>query len=62
MTDKQEKILVGAFALSLLPIWRSGLREGMDLWTWILNHTVFGPPSEYITPKYYLPDQPVPKV
>ena len=60
MDSNKGKVLVTGLALSLLPIWRSGLREDMDLWTWILNHTVFGPPSEYITEEYYLPDQPVP--
>ncbi len=57
---KGEKIALGGFIiLSFLPIWRSGLRENMILWEWIVNHTIFGPPSEYIPEDYYLPKKSV---
>jgi len=55
---KNEKVALGGVAvLSFLPIWRSGLRENMNLWQWIANHTIFGPPSEYVPEKYYLPSK-----
>lgn len=57
MTKNKEIALMGFVALSLVPIWRSGLRQNMNLWEWIINHTVFGPPSEYIPEEYYLPDK-----
>lgn len=60
MTKRQEKVSIGLLAFSLLPIWTSGLREKMTLWEWIINHTTFGAPSEYIPEEYYLPDNPVP--
>lgn len=61
MTKGEKAVLATGFIIfSLLPIWRSGLRENMILVEWIANHTVFGPPSEYIPPEYYLPDTPVP--
>lgn len=53
---KQGKVLLAGFVLfSLLPIWRSGMRERMTLPQWIVNHTILGPPSEYVPEKYYKP-------
>ena len=55
MTKGEKTVLAGFAVLSLIPIWRSGLREDMNLWQWVANHTVFGPPSEYVPEKYYIP-------
>lgn len=40
-----------AFSLllaSFLPIWRSGGRTGLTFWGWVINHTIFGKPVEYV--------------
>lgn len=60
MTRGQKTFLVVLGAASLAPIWRSGLREDMNFWEWIINHTIFGPPSEYVPEQYYLPTTPTP--
>jgi uncharacterized membrane protein len=60
LTNNQKIILTVAGLASLLPIWRSGLREHMNFWEWIINHTIWGPPSEYIPEEYYLPTTPTP--
>jgi len=57
MTKGEKIALIGFGVFSLLPIWRSGLREKMILWEWIANHTIFGPPSEYLPREYYLPEK-----
>lgn len=38
---------------SLFPIWRSGGREDLNFWEWIWNHTIWGPPVEYIPEEDY---------
>ena len=57
MNQGQKAALVMTVCVSFLPVWRSGLRENMNFWQWIINHTVFGPPSEYVPEEYYHPDQ-----
>ena len=37
-----------------LPIFRSGGRTGLSFWAWIWNHTVFGPPVEYVPEEDYM--------
>ena len=44
-------VLIGV--LTLLPVWRSGGREHLNFWGWILNHTIFGPPVEYVPEEDY---------
>jgi hypothetical protein len=36
-----------------LPIFRSGGRTGLSFWGWIVNHTIFGPPVEYVPVEDY---------
>jgi hypothetical protein len=48
------EVLPVVLLLSLLPVWRSGLRDGLNFWQWIWNHTVFGPPIEYIPQEDYI--------
>ena len=36
-----------------LPIFRSGGKTGLTLWGWIVNHTIFGEPVEYIPKEAY---------
>jgi len=45
---------VALFLASFLPIWRSGLRDSLNFWGWVLNHTVWGPPVEYIPEEDYM--------
>jgi hypothetical protein len=60
VTKGKKIALVLFLGASLLPIWRSGLRENMNLWQWVNNHTIFGPASEYVPEEYYLPTRPIP--
>lgn len=41
-------ILVILGGLALLPVWRCGLRENLSFYEFIINHTIWGPPVEYI--------------
>lgn len=43
-------VVVTAFTL---PIFRSGGRTGLTFVGWIINHTVFGPPVEYVPEESY---------
>ncbi len=51
MKTKDWLILAGA--ASLLPVFRSGLVDNMNFWQWIYNHTIWGPPVEYIPEEDY---------
>ncbi len=42
-------------AASVLPVWRSGLREDMNFWQFAKEHTRWGHPVEYIPEEYYGP-------
>lgn len=53
MTDKQKVGLLGLGVASLLPIFRSGGRESLNAWQWLWNHTIWGPPVEYIPEEDY---------
>jgi hypothetical protein len=52
MTKKQ-MVLIGLTA-SLLPVWRSGNRGGLNFWGFVINHTIFGPPVEYVPEEDYI--------
>ena len=44
---------------SFLPVWRCGLRENLNFWSWAKEHTIYGSPVEYIPEEEYkLPDKP----
>lgn len=43
-------LVVGAFAI---PIFRSGGRTNLTFVGWIINHTIFGPPVEYVPEEDY---------
>lgn len=45
-------VLVILGALALVPVWRCGLRENLSFYEFVVNHTVFGPPVEYIPEEY----------
>jgi len=38
---------------SLLPVFRSGLREDLSFWQWVKEHTVWGHTVTYIPEEYY---------
>lgn len=42
-----------ALAISLVPVWRSGGRTKLNFWEFILNHTIWGPPIEYVPEEKY---------
>ncbi len=44
------RLLFGLLAVEsfTLPIFRSGGCGGLSFWGWVVNHTVFGPPVEYV--------------
>ncbi len=43
-------LLVASFAI---PVFRSGKRENLNFWEWIFNHTIWGPPVEYLPEENY---------
>lgn len=45
--------VVVLFTLSLAPFWRSGHRANMTFWGFLLNHTIYGPPVEYVPEEDY---------
>lgn len=49
------KLVLGLVAVesATLPIFRSGGRTGLSFWGWVANHTIFGPPVEYIPVENY---------
>ena len=47
-----------ALLASFLPVWRCGLRENLNFWSWVKEHTVYGSPVEYIPEEEYkLPER-----
>ena len=48
------KTIIALTAASLLlPVFRSGGRDNLNFWEWVLNHTNWGPPIEYIPEEDY---------
>ena len=49
------RLLIGLVAVEsfTLPIFRSGGRTGLSFWQWVYNHTIFGPPVEYVPQEDY---------
>lgn len=37
-----------------LPLFRSGGRTGLSFWQWVINHSIFGPPVEYVPEEDYM--------
>ena len=44
----QKDVLVLALLASFLPVWRCGLRQDLNFWSWIYHHTTFSPKPQYI--------------
>jgi len=38
--------------VGLIPAWRCGLREHLNFYEFIIEHTIFGHPVEYIPEEY----------
>lgn len=53
--EKWKKLAIGtAVAASFtIPIFRSGGRTHLTFWQWVWNHTIFGPPIEYVPEEDY---------
>ena len=49
------KLAVGLVVVEsfTLPIFRSGGRTELSFWAWVANHTIFGPPVEYVPEEDY---------
>lgn len=49
------RLLLGLVAVEsfTLPIFRSGGRTELSFWEWVVNHTIFGPPVEYVPEEDY---------
>ncbi len=43
-------LVVSSFTL---PIFRSGGRTGLTFWSWVKNHSIWGPPVEYVPKEDY---------
>ena len=50
---KNNTILLGALLVSFLPVWRSGGKAGLNFWEFVINHTVYGDPVEYLPQEQY---------
>ena len=46
-------LAVLALLASFLPVWRCGLRENLNAWQWLKEHTVYGSPVQYIPEEEY---------
>lgn len=55
LSSTERWILIGLAVAGLLPIWRSGLRTGLNFYEFTWVHTVWGPRPMYI-PREYLAD------
>lgn len=43
-------LIVSSFTI---PIFRSGGRTGLTFWSWVKNHSIWGPPVEYVPKEDY---------
>jgi len=50
---KRLLIAVTVVGFFTVPIFRSGGRTGLTCWSWLINHTIFGPPVEYVPEEDY---------
>jgi hypothetical protein len=51
---KAEKLIISSLVIaSFIPVFRSGGRTHLTFWGWIWNHTIFGPPVEYVPEEDY---------
>ena len=55
MSKKTAAWVIGLGFLAFIPIWRCGLREDLNFYQFVLEHTIFSPhpvsyvPEEYLT-------------
>lgn len=48
-----QKVLITLTIASTIPVFRSGARSHLTFWEWVWNHTIFGPPIEYLPEEDY---------
>jgi len=53
LSDPAKGLIAITAAATMIPIWRSGGRGNLTFWGWVWNHTVWGPPVEYIPAEDY---------
>lgn len=51
---KRLGVAVVAVGVFTIPIFRSGGRQNLTMFQWIINHTIFGPPVEYVPEEDYI--------
>ncbi|MBA7466246.1 hypothetical protein ES707_01423 [subsurface metagenome] len=53
--EKWEKLAIGTAIVAsfTIPVFRSGGRTHLTFWQWVWNHTIFGPPIEYVPEEDY---------
>ena len=54
--NKNDAVGAGLMLLAIgtfIPVWRSGARKNLSFWSFVLNHTIWGPPIEYIPDEDY---------
>ena len=53
--DKNGATTLGLLLLGLtfVPVWRSGIKENLNFWQFVLNHTRWGAPVEYLPMETY---------
>ena len=54
MHEKLIGLVVLTLLLSLLPVWRCGLRGNLTFWQFTREHTIWGSPVEYIPEEDYM--------
>ena len=54
MTKTDKKVIFTLAIASIIPVFRSGGRENLTFWGWVWNHTIFGPPVEYVPQEDYM--------
>lgn len=46
-------VVILLLSCSLLPVFRSGGKSGLNFWGWIYNHTIFASGPEYVPEEDY---------
>jgi hypothetical protein len=59
MSDQAEAIKKLALTFLIvesftLPVFRSGGKSDLSFWGWVRNHTIWGPPVEYVPEEDYI--------
>ena len=53
MSERRKLIILLILMASFLPVWSCGMRKKLTFWQFILEHTVWGHPVQYIPEENY---------